>query len=412
MSDGNERLDVLIIGAGIAGLSAAIALGKQGHRVVILERSRFLRETGAAIHLPPNCTALLQWMGIDPEPFGGTRLEEIHRYDVGGNLKFKQDYAGIRQHWQAEWYLIHRVDLHKSLRLKAIETAELHLECKIASINIETSRPSVVLDDGRVFHADVLLGADGLHSQARPIISPGASPYPVGTSCLRWLLPVDDLKNNESTKRYVDKRGIFLEWGGKDRRLVAYPCSDNKIMNLCAFMPSEEARVQDTQSDGWQAVGDKQSILQGFSEFTPAVQNIIQSADQSLKVWDLYDMDPLATWVKGHTALLGDAAHPFQPYLGQGGAMAIEDAVSIATLLPLGTKMQDIPARLSMYHHSRRPRVEMILHYTRLNGRREDDENNVRITPAEMIDFMKICISYNERETSQALLDRCNIRNN
>ncbi|KAJ5573313.1 FAD/NAD(P)-binding domain-containing protein [Penicillium hetheringtonii] len=95
--------------------------------------------------------------------------------------------------------------------------------------------------------------------------------------------------------------------------------------------------------------------------------------------------------------------------MGQGGAMAIEDAVSIATLLPLGTKMQDVRARLAMYNHSRRPRVDMVLHYTRLNGRREDDEKNIRITPAERIDFMKICISHNELKTSQELLDRCNI---
>lgn len=109
--------------------------------------------------------------------------------------------------------------------------------------------------------------------------------------------------------------------------------------------------------------------------------------------------------------------------MGQGGAMAIEDAVSIATLLPLGSSVQDIPARLAMYQSSRRPRVEMVLHFTRLNGRREDDENNVRITrelflpfdqewglkltprpAAEMVDFMKICISHNEREASEKLL--------
>ncbi|KAJ5109584.1 hypothetical protein N7532_002229, partial [Penicillium argentinense] len=397
MTEKSQVLDVLIIGAGIAGLSAAIALGKQGYRVVVLEKSSFLRETGAAIHLPPNCTALLRWMGVNPEEFGGTLLEEIHRYDFDGNLKFKQDFAEIRQHWQAEWYLIHRVELHNSLKLRALETAELHLKCKISEIDLDTPRPSVTLEDGRVFQADLLLGADGLHSQVRPVIAPGVSPYPVGMSCFRWLLSMDELKKDEATQAYVTDPGLFLEWSAKDRRLVAYPCSNNTIFNLCAFIPSSEGKAG-AGEDNWQTVGDQQAIIQGFSGFAPAVERIVGHADQTLKVWDLYDMDPLATWVQGHAALLGDAAHPFQPYMGQGGAMAIEDAVSIATLLPLGTLAREIPARLELYQSARRPRVDLVLHYTRLNGRREDDENNVRITPAEMVEFMNICVSHNERE--------------
>ncbi|CAG8040348.1 unnamed protein product [Penicillium salamii] len=392
-------LDVLIIGAGIAGLSAAIALGKQGHRVVILEKSGFLKEAGAAIHLPPNCTALLRWMDIDPTDFGGTLLRQ-------------------------EWYLVHRVDLHNHLKQRALETATLHLRCKIAEVDIETARPSVTLADGRTFEADLLLGADGLHSQIRPTIAPGApAPYPVGKSCFRWLIPTEDLKQHESTADIVRDPGVFVEWAAEDRRVVAYPCSDNKVFNLCAFMPSAEATTS-SQSEGQpdqQVTGDKASIAHAFSKFSPGVRKIIDSAGDKLKVWDLYDMEGLPTWTHQHAALVGDAAHPFQPYMGQGGAMAIEDAVSIATLIPLGTSCDEIPARLDIYQSLRRPRVDLVLEYTRRNGQDDNDRTSARLTrrfllhfrtalwllnnlATEMVKFMGTCFSYNEIESSNKML--------
>ncbi|KAJ5496168.1 Monooxygenase FAD-binding [Penicillium fimorum] len=351
----NQPLQVLVIGAGIAGLSAAIALGKQGHHVVILEKSDFLKETGAAVHLPPNCTALLRWMGIDPVDFGGTLLHE-------------------------EWYLVHRVELHNHLKKRALETATLHTRCKVTEVNLEGACPSVTLADGRTFKADLLIGADGLHSQIRQSIAPGSpSPYPVGKSCFRWLLPTDQLRQDASTVDFVRDTGVFVEWAANDRRLVAYPCSDSKILNLCAFVPLNKVQADD-QSDSWQAAGDKATIVEAFSKFSPGVQQIIASADRNLKVWDLYDMEALPTWTRGHAALLGDAAHPFQPYMGQGAAMAVEDAISIATLLPYGSKPHDIPMRLEMYQMARRPRVNLVLHYTRMNGRDEKDIAGDRIS--------------------------------
>ncbi|KAI2699480.1 hypothetical protein CBS147332_8366 [Penicillium roqueforti] len=400
-----QPLDVLVVGAGIAGLSTAIALGKQGHRVVILEKSAFLKETGAAIHLPPNCTALLRWMGIDPADFGGTLLHQIHRYRFDGELTYKREFADTRHHWQAEWYLVHRVELHNHLKQRALETATLHTGCRITEVNLEGACPSVTLGDGRTFKADLLLGADGLHSQIRQSIAPGSpSPYPVGKSCFRWLLPTDQLKQHASTVDFVRDTGVFIEWASHDRRLVAYPCSDSKILNLCAFVPLNEVQA-DNQSDTWQSAGDQTTIVRAFSKFSPGVQQIIASADKNLKVWDLYDMEELPTWTRGHAALLGDAAHPFQPYLGQGAAMAIEDAVSIATLLPCGSTPDDVPTRLEMYQAGRRPRVNFVLHYTRINGRDEDDTAGDRLSAVEMVKVMNICFSYNEIEHSTKLLE-------
>ncbi|KAJ5313097.1 hypothetical protein PENANT_c018G09423 [Penicillium antarcticum] len=398
-------LNVLVVGAGIAGLSAAIALGKQGHRVVILEKSAFLREAGAAIHLPPNCTAVLRWMGVDPLDFGGTLIQEIHRYGYEGNLKYKKNFTDIRHLWQAEFYLVHRVDLHHHLKKRALETATLHTQCNIINVDLEAESPSVTLKDGRIFKADLLLGADGIHSQLRQSVAPGSpAPYAVGKSCFRWLLPTDELKQYENTIDFVKDPGVFIEWASDDRRLVAYPCSDDKMFNLCAFMPSTETKT-DTHNGGSQAAGDKATIVNAFLKFSPGVRRIIDSAENDLKVWDLYDMKSLPNWTKGHTALLGDAAHPFQPYMGQGAAMAIEDAVSIATLLPQGTAPENIPSRLEMYEKSRRERVEFVLHYTRLNGRDENDTSSARMTAEEMVKVMEICFSHNVIDHSTQLLE-------
>ncbi|KAE8406809.1 hypothetical protein BDV37DRAFT_45877 [Aspergillus pseudonomiae] len=312
IDDTPNPLCIVIIGAGIAGLSAAIALSKQGHHVIVIEKSKFARETGAAIHIPPNCTALLQWMDVDPRDFGGTLIEQIHRYDSNGELKYKKELSGIRGQWQAEWYLVHRVDLHNYLKERLSRTqATLHLGCKITNINIESDQPTVMLDDGREFTCDLLLGADGLHSMLRTHIIPSfPSPYPAGKSTFRWLLQTEELKNHEATKDVVGDPGVFVEWAGNDRRIVAYPCSNNKIFNLVGFMPTAESG---TYGEGWQAVGDKSALAKGFAGFAPSVEKMIDMAGDDLKVWELADMERMPTWVRGRAALVGDSAHPFQP---------------------------------------------------------------------------------------------------
>ncbi|PYH92095.1 FAD/NAD(P)-binding domain-containing protein [Aspergillus ellipticus CBS 707.79] len=396
-------LQVLIIGAGIGGLTAAIALSKQGHDVVILEKSTFSREAGAAIHVPPNCTALLNWLDIDPRDFGGTLLEQIHRYDHLGNLQYHKEFSEIRQKWQAEWYLVHRVDLHNHLKQRALQTATLHMGCKIVDVDISADRPYVTLESGETFEGDVLLGADGLHSIIRNKIAENPPPFPAGKSCFRWLLPTEDLRHLPATQDIVRDPGVFIEWAGGDRRLVAYPCSDNKMFNLCAFLPTAEAG---DAAEGWQATGSKDALVSGFADFGPEVRELADRADDDLKVWELFDMTPLPSWVRGHAAVLGDAAHPFQPYMGQGGAMAIEDAVSLAILLPKGIHPHEIPMQLSLYEQTRRPRVDLVLEYTRNNGVDENDPSARRITPAEMVKFMGICFSHNEVESSGRVLER------
>ncbi|KAL4867784.1 hypothetical protein BDV12DRAFT_209604 [Aspergillus spectabilis] len=397
-----KPLDVIIVGAGISGLAAAAALGKQGHRVVVLEKSKFNKETGAAINVPPNCTALLEWLDIDITKYGGTLLEEVNRHDHHGTVKFHTDFGAVRKFWQAEYYLVHRCDLHGAIKEQALKKAEVHTGCEIVEINISSERPSVTLDDGRVFEADLLIGADGLHSIIRKKIAPEApDPTPADKSCFRWLLPAADIREFATTADIV-KRGALMEWAAAGiARLVMYPCSNNEVLNLVAFMPTE---LVGNLGEGWEVSGNKGVLVNGFSDFCPAVREVVGRAGEDLKVWQLYDMEALPHYVTGHVALIGDAAHPFQPYLGQGGAMAIEDGISIGVLLPLGTSPSDIPDRLRIYETARRPRIELTLHYTALNARNEGEESTDNETAAEMAKMMSIIGSHNEVAHSTALL--------
>ncbi|KAL4794975.1 hypothetical protein BDV19DRAFT_178493 [Aspergillus venezuelensis] len=395
-------LDIIIIGAGISGLTAAGTLGRQGHRVTVLEKSKFNKETGAAINVPPNCTALLEWMNIDIRDYGGTLLEEVNRHDHHGTVKFHTDFAGVRKFWQAEYYLVHRCDLHDSLKSQALKAAKIHTGCEIVTIDTSTSQPCVTLEDGRTFKGDLLIGADGLQSAIRKHIAPNAPPpTPADKSCFRWLLPAAEMRELDVTRDIV-RQGALMEWAAPGTaRLVMYPCSNNTVLNLVAFMPTDQVGKL---GEGWEVTGNKANLVGGFTDFCPAVREVVGRAGDDLKMWQLYDMKPLPSYVKDHVALIGDAAHPFQPYLGQGGAMAIEDAVSLAVLLPLGTTVKEIPHRLHLYETSRRPRVELALHYTALNARNEDEKSTDTEIAAEMAKMMGKIGSHNEVAHSTAVL--------
>ncbi|KAJ6104006.1 hypothetical protein N7523_010326 [Penicillium sp. IBT 18751x] len=229
-------------------------------------------------------------------------------------------------------------------------------------------------------------------------------PFRAGKQCYRWTIPTADLRRDDLTQGYVQEPGVFMEFEGPIRRLVAYPCSDNNVINLSAFITVNTNQEAD-RDEGWQTRADKAVVVDAFSQFGTGIRKLIDSAPEQIKTWDMWNMQTLPTWALGHTALLGDAAHPFQPHMGQGGAMAIEDAVSIAMLLPFGTKPHDIPKRLELYQSSRLPRVEMILSFTSLMGR---DDGRISLVAAEMVKFMGICVSYNEMENCEKLLETIN----
>ncbi|KAF4980023.1 hypothetical protein FZEAL_3885 [Fusarium zealandicum] len=378
-SSESSPLKILIVGAGIGGLTAALGLRQQGHEVILFERSQLAKETGAAIHLAPNCHGILRRLGVFPETFGANPVKGVTEYDATGNLKFDIDLTKALSIWQHPWMLSHRVQLHEELKRLATSTdgagKPAVLKTSSPIVNVDPDTAEVKLEDGSAFSGDLVLGADGVSSITRRVVAgPDIKPFGSGKSAFRLLIPFDKIRNNPATGDLANRQGIVTMWMGDDRRLIMYPCLDNTVMNLVGIHPSSLSVT--ASKGGWGQGGSKDLLLEVYSDFEPRVRSLLGLADSSeLKIWTLLDMERIPSWYKGRLALLGDAAHPFLPHQGQGGGIAIEDAASLCALLPRGTTKDDIAERLSLYEKLRDERAHKVQAFTRLAGKDLNDEN-------------------------------------
>lgn len=370
----HRPLRVLIVGAGIGGLTAAIALRRQGHHVDIYEQSRLAQETGAAIHLGPNANGLLRRFGFFAEDIGGVQCNGITEFLPNGHLKYSVDLTQANRRWQHPWHLVHRAHLHSALKDLATREdgpgrpAKLHTSSRVEQA--DPASASVRLANGTSVQGDVVLGADGVHSEIRKTILGGnLTAFDSGKSAFRFMLPTEDLASDPLTREFVQKDDHLTMWIGDDRRLVMYPCQSKTTMNFVAIHPSRETE-EVSKGTGWQETGSKSQLLALFKRFGPGVAAILQKVNESkLKVWTLFDMRKMPSFVHERLAVMGDAAHPFLPHQGQGGGQAIEDAASLAALLPLGTPTEAVAERLRLYENCRYERSHNIQEFTRLAGR-------------------------------------------
>ncbi|KAK8224482.1 FAD binding domain-containing protein [Phyllosticta capitalensis] len=409
----HRPLKVLIAGAGIGGLAAAIALRQQGHVVELFERSRLASEIGAAIHLAPNFTTLLLRLGLDPEAYGATQNRGLAMFDASGKPGFTKTYDAERPHWQADWFFIQRAGLHRMLKDAATgpegkgTAAALNTGCSVT--NVDCSTGTITLEDGRTFSGDLVIVADGVHSQSRRTISGvERTPFSAGKCCYRWLVPTEIVKSDPGTRPLVERPGLFVDIEGDDKRIVIYPCGNNTITNCLAFVSMED--MWDPEKPGAMRTA-KEAMIAAYSNLSDGFRRLLEIApdgsesDSGVKPWPLLDMAQLPTWINRRAALLGDAAHPFLPYLGQGGAIAVEDAVSLGVLLPLGTSPSEVPARLELYQQCRKERAERVQEHTRIRGRHPDGSEGPPPSTEEYMGFIQHAIMHDEWKHSTDVLN-------
>ena len=347
---------VLIVGGGIGGLAAALALGNAGYRTKIIERAATFEEIGAGIQFGPNGFKMLERLGLrdaadhlavfpdDLMMMDSVTEREVTRIPVG---------APFRQRFGYPYALIHRADLHGVL-LDACHGSDRVTFCPDETVErIDDDGEQVRAVTTRGVHVgSALIGADGIWSRVRETLVGDGRPRVSGHIAYRAVLPIEDVPEEF-------RKNAMILWAGPKNHLVQYPLRGGKLFNLVAVFHS------DAYDEGWNTKGDPAELHRRFDGTCATVQTLLGKID-SWRMWVLCDRDPVKNWSRGRTTLLGDAAHPMLQYLAQGACMAIEDGVVLADAMTAADG--DVVAAFQAYQEARYLRTGKCQMMARLYG--------------------------------------------
>jgi salicylate hydroxylase len=349
-------LNVVIVGGGIGGLFAANALIAHGLRVSVHEQAPALGEIGAGVFLTPNSVRHLQRVGLGPS---------VEKWGVrvgAGSQYFRHDGAPIApvqvtdsSGWNATFGM-HRADLVEMLA-KALPAGVVHTGHRGAGFEPIGDIARVSFADGGVAEGDIVIAADGIHSELRHYVAPPSRPVFHGSVAYRGVLPHALIPHWPTD--------AWLMWLGKARHFLTFPVRAGELINYVGFVPADEE-----MKESWSAPGDPDVLRREFEGWDPRIGSLLSQVQKTFR-WALYDREPLPTWTRGRLTLLGDAAHPMLPHLGQGANQSIEDGMALATILARVGRAA-VPAALLAYERLRRERVAAVQRGARENGMRYD----------------------------------------
>ena len=347
---------VLIAGAGLGGLTVATALAQRGHRVTVYEQAPVLGEVGAGIQLSPNAVKALRFIGLEKaiqavgfEPeFAGMRHYRSGKRYLQAPLK-----SLCRSRYGAPYIHIHRADLHNVLVEAARQAGvDIRLGQSVDGYEQDANGIALKVNGETTERADLLIGADGIRSAIRDQMLGAEKPEFTGQTAWRGVLRADQLP-----KGLIEPSATV--WVGPAAHLVTYYLRGGELVNFVAVQERSQWR-----SESWSEPGNLDELRSVFGDWHPAASALINAVDETF-LWALYGRKELPKWSDGRAVLLGDACHPTLPFMAQGAAMAMEDAVVLTQRV---LNDPDTIAALSAYEAHRKPRATMLQERARSNA--------------------------------------------
>jgi salicylate hydroxylase len=350
------KLQIAIVGGGIGGLTAALALRARGLNVSVFEQADSPREHGAGVSIHPNAVRLLKRIGLHDW------FENINTRSVGLSLRTSRGEPVPTPPASPDdpTYQVHRVEL---LEMLNDAQADVLVRYGHHCAGVKETEDGVRLNfaNGITARGDVVIGADGIHSVVQREIGLVTHPTSEGIMAYRGLIP------SERLSWAKDLRGLNM-WMGSGRSFICFPISQGRVINIVAFVPSNL-----DSEESWSAPGDLRALAAEYAGWDAPVVEAISALDETFR-WGIYDRPPLPFWSTARVTLLGDAAHAMVPHFGQGAGQAIEDGFALAILLE-NAKPADVPARLKAYEQLRSGHTSRVQAASRDAGRFYRSEN-------------------------------------
>lgn len=361
-----KDLRIAVIGAGMAGLTAALSLQKNGFKPKVYEMAPELGEVGAGLTLSPNSTLGLEYVGIGAELEKRANIPQaqaIMHYQTGEILVETKRGDIPKQKYGANYYQIHRADLHQILvnATEANDPGSIFVDHAFESYTETDDGIEITFANGNTAMCDVLLGADGIRSGVRSSMFGPEDPQFTGNVAYRGLVSRGDLSDDVVTPA----SGVAI---APRKAFTRYLVRNGEVINFVAFV-----RRDGWNEEGWSIPVTHEELMEEFGDWHPKIAALIKAApaDKVFK-WALYDRDPLDQWTKGRVTLIGDAAHPMLPFMGMGAAMGIEDGVVIGRTFADSATVEEA---LTRYEAARKERANFVLLRSRIARDRLQSDN-------------------------------------
>jgi salicylate hydroxylase len=346
-------LRAVVVGGGIGGTAAAVALARAGIDVRVYEQAQELAEVGAGVSLAPNGLRMLEKLGV------GDGIERLGARHLSTELRLSDGRPARHEPHQfaraGRNVGIHRADL-LALLVAELPSGTVRTGHQCTGLHQDTEGAVASFANGTTATADVVIGADGIHSTAQGFVVTPAEPVFSGVVAYRGLVPRADGYPADTMRM----------WVGESKHFLVFPVRAGRLLNYVGFVQSDTS-----VRESWSAPGEPAALAGHFAGWDPVIAEVIAAVSKpggSGFQWAMYDRAPLPRWSSGRLTLLGDAAHPMLPHLGQGVNQALEDAVALATLLSAVTTSAGVPRALAAYEELRRGRTARVQLGSRRNG--------------------------------------------